>query len=212
MGVILNGILSGVSGRVAGVVGARWKDKQYLRRYAMPANPNTTLQQAQRNKMSYAVKWFKPLVGPVFNKYVDKFEKSMSGFNRIIKQNVALFVADHVETTMKVVLGKLWGPAGITGTSTSNILHLSWTPTSLGNNGAATDKVYAAVVNTTTGLWFFPPAEVARSAGSMTLDCTGAQDATFLTCFVWTAKYGTTSPTLLEMVSDSMAINVTHHV
>ena len=41
MGIIQSGILSPVSGKVAGVVGGKWKDKAYLRAWVKPANPNS---------------------------------------------------------------------------------------------------------------------------------------------------------------------------
>ena len=44
MAKIKAGILSKVSGKVAGVVGGTWKGTNYLRELVKPANPNTPLQ------------------------------------------------------------------------------------------------------------------------------------------------------------------------
>src|SRR5690606_2396552 len=93
MGKIRSGILSRVSGKVAGVVGGNWKNVAYLREYVVPANPNTAAQAAQRAKFSACVAFAKPLVGPIFQAYTDKFQKNMSGYNAFIKSNISLFPA-----------------------------------------------------------------------------------------------------------------------
>jgi hypothetical protein len=50
MAKILNGILGGGRGKVAGVVMGIWKGISYLKAYAVPSNPNTVPQQQQRTK------------------------------------------------------------------------------------------------------------------------------------------------------------------
>lgn len=89
MAKIKAGILSKVSGKVAGVVGGTWKGTNYLRELVKPANPNTPLQQAQRGKMSFVVKAARQLVGDVLNPYLNKFCKTMSGYNWFCKENIA---------------------------------------------------------------------------------------------------------------------------
>ena len=204
MGVILNGILGGVSGRVAGVVGGRWKDKQYLRRYAMPANPNTTAQQGQRNKMKYGVAFIKATIGSVANVYVDKFQRSMSGFNYTIQQNMASWALPVVFANVKLVFGKLWAPQTVA--AASNIAHISITfsGTSIGNNGATTDKIYAAAFDETLKLWYFPAAEVNRSVGTISIALSSVNETHNMHCYCWAAKRSLTSATLIEMVSDSV--------
>lgn len=51
MGKIPNGILGGVSGKVAGVVGGTWKGINFLRGYFVPTDPQTPSQMTQRGKM-----------------------------------------------------------------------------------------------------------------------------------------------------------------
>jgi len=61
MGKIGKGILGGVSGKVANVVGASWKGIDYLR--AKPqsvANPRTVLQVNQRTKFSLVLRFLQP--------------------------------------------------------------------------------------------------------------------------------------------------------
>ena len=156
MGILRSGILGHLSGKTAGVVGGKWKDKSYIREYVIPANPNTTPQQAQRSKFTLCVAFAKALVGQVFNVYVDKFEKSMSGFNRFISANVALFDGTTDYPVVKITQGKLW-PIVITNVgSTGGALLIAWVGTLIGNNGSVNDNIYAAAYDTTTGLWYFP--------------------------------------------------------
>lgn len=91
MAKIKAGILSKVSGKVAGVVGATWKGTNYLRELVKPSNPNTALQQAQRSKMSATVKCARNFVGDVFKPYLDKFLKNISGYNWFVKSNIGKF-------------------------------------------------------------------------------------------------------------------------
>lgn len=203
MGKLRSGILGHLSGKVAGVVGSRWKDQSTLREYVIPANPNTTPQQAQRSKMRVAVGFLKDLVGQVFNQYVDKFQKTMSGFNYAISQNIAYCVVSPTYANIRLTWGNLWGAIITAATySTPNVV-ITWEPSSLGNNGSATDKVYAVVYDISSNQWYFAAAEVARSTGTITVPCAAGLTESNLKAYAWAAKYSTTSPTLLEMVSNS---------
>jgi hypothetical protein len=203
MGILRSGILGHLSGKTAGVVGGKWKDKSYIREYVIPANPNTTPQQAQRSKFTLCVAFAKALVGQVFNVYVDKFEKSMSGFNRFISSNVALFDGTTDYPVVKITQGKLW-PIVITNVgSTGGALLIAWIGTLIGNNGSVNDNIYAAAYDTTTGLWYFPASEVARSVQAITITPGAGGVGHTFQCYAWAAKYSLTSPTLLEMVSNS---------
>lgn len=202
MARLRSGILGNVRGKVSGVVGGQWKDKNYIREYVKPANPNTSAQQVQRTKMSDCVSFCKSLVGPVFNAYTDKFQKSMSGFNFFVKRNIAEFDGSVDYSALKLVEGKLFAIDAtsfvyITGTP---ILNIAWTG-ALGNNGAEGDKVYAAVQDTSTDLWYFPAGEVARVTTSIGVVCPAGLTATNLECYVWASKY---AGTLVEMISNSV--------
>lgn len=91
MAKIKAGILSKVSGKVAGVVGGTWKGTNYLRELVKPANPNTALQQAQRSLMKATVRCARTLTGDVFKPFLDKFLKNMSGYNWFVKNNIKKF-------------------------------------------------------------------------------------------------------------------------
>ena len=99
MAKIKSGILSKVQGKVAGVVGATWKGKNYLRELVKPGNPNTPAQQLQRGKMSVAVKASRTFLAPVLTRFLSKFVKNMSAYNWFVKQNIA--DADSPSTDIK---------------------------------------------------------------------------------------------------------------
>lgn len=88
MAKIKAGILSKVSGKVAGVVGGTWKGTNYLRELVKPSNPNTPLQQAQRGKMAFVVASARQVVGDILNPYLNKFCKTMSGYNWFCRENI----------------------------------------------------------------------------------------------------------------------------
>ena len=203
MGKLRSGILGHLSGKVAGVVGSRWKDKSTLREYVIPANPDTDPQKAQRSKMRIGVAMMKGLVGQIFNEYVDKFQKSMSGFNYALSQNMACFLAPITVEDISICWGQLWPVTAPTATYVTPNVVCAWGSNDYGNNGAATDKIYACVYDISTGRWYFAGAEVARSTVGITVPCEAGLSEANLFAYVLAAKYSPTSPTLLEMVSNS---------
>lgn len=204
MGIIRAGILSRVSGKVAGVVGGSWKDKAYLREYVIPANPDTDPQKLQRALMAKCVAFGKPLVGSVFNTYTDKFERSMSGFNRFIKDNIKICTPTITYASIKMTNGKLWKPQSLVATYSGADLTLQFDGVSVGNNGDISDKIYAAVCYGATGVWYFPAAEVLREDASIVVTAEAGLTATGFHCYLWASQYSPTSPTLLQMISNSI--------
>jgi hypothetical protein len=168
MAIIKNGVLGNTTGKIGGVVGGKWKDKNYLRTYVIPANPNSVGQQAQRGKMSAAVAFAKLLTGQIFNVYTDGFQKSMSGFNAFIKANVAYFASPVVWASLKITEGKLYFAQG--GMSTYSTVQGKITvhnSDGVGSNGLPGDKVMAFAYNKVTGVVTFAAAEALRSDASI---------------------------------------------
>lgn len=110
MAKIKAGILSKVSGKVAGVVGATWKGQNYLRELVKPSNPNTPLQQAQRSQMGAVVRCARVFSGDVFKPYIDKFLKNMSGYNWFVKENIKKFNGTSNALTSALVFAFGNGP------------------------------------------------------------------------------------------------------
>lgn len=201
MARLRSGILGNIRGKVAGVVGSQWKDQNVLREFVKPANPNTAAQQAQRSLMSGCVAFCKALVGPVFNAYTDKFQKSMSGFNFFIKRSIVEFDGSPVYANLKLTEGKLY-LGGITAAPYQDgVDQIQFTySTAVGNNGAADDKIYAAVYHVPTELWYFAAAEVTRSAGTINVDVPDGMTGTDFECWLWAAQY---SGSIVSLLSDS---------
>jgi len=201
MARLRSGILGQLRGKVAGVVGSQWKDKNYIREYVLPANPNTLSQQAQRSKMTKAVAFAKPLVGPIFNPYTDKFQKSMSGFNRFIKSNIVIFDASPDLTAIVITEGKL-SPILTTDTvynTATGDCTVTWTENK-GNNGASDDMIYGAIYHEPTGIWYAMPMEKERSDLSILYILPTGLTATDLSSYTFAIQY---SGTLVNMISNS---------
>lgn len=107
MGKILNGILGGVSGKVSGVVGASWKGINYLRGYAIPSNPQTPAQTAQRAKMAFLVLIAKGLLSSVLNPLWNAIAVQMSAFNLFLQKNLVLITDDTDYEAILVGAGNL---------------------------------------------------------------------------------------------------------
>ena len=205
MSKLQTGILGGPKGKVGGVVGFRWKDTDCIRGYAIPANPNTTAQQTQRNLMKSCVAFAKLLVGQVFNTYTDKFIRSMSGFNYFVKSNITLFDGSTDYTAIKVSEGQLYPPASVAAALGATDVTVTF-GADLGNNGSATDMVYAVCYDASSGIMYFPPAEVARSVGSIVITVPGTLSEFNLHVYCLSAKY---VRTLVTMISNSVYSAVT---
>ena len=189
MSKIRSGILGNLRGTVSGVVGSQWKDVNYLREYVKPANPNSSAQQVQRSKMSDCVSFAKSLVGPVFNAYTDKFQKSMSGFNRFIKTNIGEFDGSPNYFSLVLTDGPLYQLQSVQATyNTADGETIIVWDEAIGNNGALTDAVYAAIYTTGTGFWFFPVAEETRDDETMTLTLPTGYTANTIEVWAWAAK------------------------
>lgn len=198
------GILGNIRGKVAGVVGSQWKDKNYIREYVKPANPQTALQTTHRQKMGRIVSFAKWLVGPVFNTYSDRFYKSMSGFNAFIKEYITTFTASPNYVAYLITVGKLSPLIGNTAVYTTGTgACVNTFDKNLGNNGADTDKVFSCVFDKGTGLWYFSSAEVDRSTETITVTCDTGLTATDLVAYIFAAQY---VGTLVKLLSNSDAI------
>ena len=200
MGKIRSGILSRVSGKVAGVVGGNWKNVAYLREYVVPANPNTTAQAAQRTKFSACVEFAKLLVGPIFQTYTDKFQKNMSGYNAFIKANIAQFPTPTWEN-LKITEGPLFPPFDASLSNSGGNGRVSWSGSDLGPNGSASDKVYGFIYNPTDKACVFAAAPVLRSAGVLTF--TGRELIDTDRVYVFASSY---SGDILKSISNSVGI------
>jgi hypothetical protein len=199
--ILDNGITGKVRKKLGNMVGANWKNKNYVRSYVQPAYTNTAAQIVQRDLFKGVVAW---AVG-ILNVYVDPFCRKMSAYNYIIKKNITYFVSMPEWYSTKICFGKLYPPqitdvAYVTGTGVTTVTF----GTDLGANGKSTDKVMAAVFCSATGRWYFAAAPVDRSVGSIVISCATGQAGEDLQCYTFGAQY---VKTILKMVSNSSHSN-----
>lgn len=166
MGKNSAGILSPLTGKVAGVVGFRWKDVAAIRSYVKPANPNTLPQQNQRNRFTYASKFGAAILGEVLQPLMDPFIKGQSAYNWFIQQNVQYFQNGGTPEDFTLTRGNLWSPTNVLAefVADPSRVSISWDAT-LGQNGLATDDVQAVVLDAETNLLYFSASAVHRDVG-----------------------------------------------
>lgn len=186
MGKIVNGILGGVSGKVAGVVGGSWKGVKYIRGYAIPANPNTAAQQTQRGKMSASVYWAKRLLTTIIQVYWNPFCSSMSGFNCFVKNNLlnAFTTADYSKLIMSA--GTLEGDSLDSAeydTATGAFTYAN-AGSPLGN-GLGTDIAVIVVLDTEHGVAHVNDDYFAREDGGNSFNIFQGLDATKLKAYLF---------------------------
>lgn len=143
MGVILQGILGGFSGKVGPVVGGKWKDIDYMRGYVIPANPNTVAQQGVRAKFAQLVETARLLIPVILQPFWDMFYSGMSGFNAWISANYANASSVGILGANAVMSrGTLEGVTGVVGTYQTGTggIAVEWDGTIFGN-GLDTDTV-----------------------------------------------------------------------
>ena len=201
MGVILQGILGGFSGKVGPVVGAKWKDIDYMRGYVIPANPNTAGQQTVRAKFAYLVALARLIIPTVLQPYWDRFYTDMSGFNAWISKNYAL-ASSTGELGASAIMAKgtletvpIISCVYTAGTGNCVVTY----DTGTNGNGLATDNVLLVMYNKTTDLLQFFEMGVTRADGSVTGDI--AINLSPANVFAYIFAYRGTGPSL--EVSDS---------
>lgn len=151
MGIINQGILGAVSGKVGPVVGGKWKNIPYLRSYVVPAYTNTDAQVAQRSALTavsnFARKMLTSIVQPLWNPKTSV----MSGYNLFIKTNIAKFITPSFAVTTDVLVadGNLEGIDNLSATySTSDgQIAITWDDNSGVNDALASDKLFLVVCN-----------------------------------------------------------------
>lgn len=157
MGKINQGLFGGFLNKTGNLVGGTWKGISTVRIYQPNvSNPRTTAQVNQRNKMA-AITYFASfiLVG-IIKPMWDRFASKMSGYNDFIRNNMSAVDTDGnmVYNNLIISKGNLDGFQSIACSADVSAETVTITATALPQNryGAATDIVYALVVDEDTGL------------------------------------------------------------
>ncbi|REG87876.1 DUF6266 family protein [Winogradskyella sediminis] len=154
MGVISQGILGGVSGKVGNVVGASWKGIDYLRiKPSNVANPRTEGQVSQRTKFALTLSYLQPNLGFIKVGYkgyaVQKteFNAAMSYvLNNAVGGTAPNFTIDYSLALLS--RGNLSSPLNpTTDLTTAGQVTFTWDDNSAEGNANATDKAMVLVYN-----------------------------------------------------------------
>ncbi|AEW85375.1 hypothetical protein FCOL_02650 [Flavobacterium columnare ATCC 49512] len=158
MGKIGRGILGGVSGKVANVVGSRWKGIDYIR--AKPqsvANPRTLSQVNQRTKFALVLRFLQPNLNFIkigYKNYAVKKSQFNSAMSYILN-NAIIGVSPDFEIDYSLALlsrGNLTGALNpVFDLTTSGQVQFSWDDNSTDGNALPTDKVMVVAYNPIKG-------------------------------------------------------------
>jgi hypothetical protein len=182
MGIIKQGILGGFSNKVGAVVGSSWKGIAVMKSKPISvANPRTTGQVNQRNKMKGLTQFLSPILADWIKPLVDRFAVKKSGFNVLTSLNIPFTSDSGVPNFNSLILsqGKLATPLinsiGASENSQSVIIGFS----SVLNNqyDANTDQLFTAIYNFTRSEWVGVNSAGVRSAGSVLIQVNKFIDA-----------------------------------
>lgn len=152
MGKLQGGILGIMTGKVGGVVGSTWKDKNTLRSYRSSIAVNNTAKAvAAKDVFSQCVAKAIQINGVIGRDLWQRFEKSQSGYNALVAQFRAAYDAanNFVENNLILSKGKIEETA-ITGAEiaqTGKAITVTW-PTATTGYQLSTDVPYVVLMST----------------------------------------------------------------
>jgi len=155
MGKLQGGILGIMTGKVGGVVGSTWKDKNTLRSYRSSIAVNNTAKAvAAKDVFSQCVSKAIQINGVIGRDLWQRFEKSQSGYNALVAQFRAAYDAANNFVAENLILskGKIEEPI-ITNQSIAAVgkaITITWATATTGYQ-LATDIPYV-VLMTSDGL------------------------------------------------------------
>lgn len=151
MATLLQGILGNVTGKVGNVVGAMWKGINYVKGYAIPANPQSVAQTAQRAKYTGCLSLAQGLLPTLITTYWNPFAVKMSGFNKFMSEALTNCSAlGLMNTNVRMSLGSLEGSTISSSTyNTANGDCSVAYSTTINGNGLATDYAGLVVIDKT---------------------------------------------------------------
>lgn len=144
--VLLNGILGPLKNKVGGVIAASWKGINYVRAYAIPANPNTTAQQLQRTHFQQLGLFAKRVLTTIIQPYWDPFYDSMSGYNAFMQYHRLNNTPPFDYADLFAARGTLEGETIDSAVYAAGNVTVGWTASGLGN-GEDTDTSVVLVVD-----------------------------------------------------------------
>lgn len=151
MGKLQGGILGIMTGKVGGVVGSTWKDKNTLRSYrASIAVNNTAKAVAAKDVFSKCVAQAIQINGVIGRDLWQRFEKSQSGYNALVAQFRAAYTASNAffEDDLVLSKGKIEDTPILAADINVNTkaITLTWNPANTGYQ-LSTDVPYVVIMS-----------------------------------------------------------------
>ena len=163
-----------LTGKLGGLVGARWKQSPYTRRYVIPANPQTSAQMATRDSWAMLVGWGRRINSTILKLFVLPKPKGMSPFNRFMQFNQWFIDTNpDVPSALKISEGGLYAEPITSAVSSAAAGTCVVTfPTAMQGEALASDLAIIVVWNATQDTYGFSTTEI-RSAGVATVTLAG---------------------------------------
>lgn len=207
MGILVAGLIGQVRNKVGNMVFSNWKGINTARAYAVPANPQSVDQTAQRTKFATVVSLAQNLLGTLITTFVNPFAVKMSGFNMFISMFIANATSDGLATSScQVTKGTLESASPVTSTynTATGEVAIQWDPTVSGN-GLGTDLVGCLVLDEATNeIIGYNPGTDTRSGDTKSITVATGLLASDLIAYFWFHR-GTGSSFI---VSNSVGTNV----
>lgn len=159
-----------LTGKLGSAVGFGWKGINAVRSYAIPANPKTDAQKAQRLMMTRLVAIARTLLLTVCHKFWNPGARNMSGFNAFIKSNLDRMYPEWDPEILSLCEGGLEGiqPTSAVKADVDNTVEIEWSAT-IQSNGLAGDFVVGVIYDEITQMAFISDTHILRSAASMAI-------------------------------------------
>jgi len=166
-----------LTGKLGGMVGARWKQSPYTRKYVIPANPQTVDQMANRDSWALLVAIGRRINSSVLKLFTWPKQKAMSAFNWFMHINKAYIDQNFDDPALMVISqgGLFIKPiTSVVASSAAGTVVVTW-PTDLEGEALATDVAIIAVHNATVDTYGFSTT-IERSIGEATVTLAGTVD------------------------------------
>jgi hypothetical protein len=156
-----------LTGKLGGLVGARWKQSPYTRRYVVPANPRTDGQMAVRDSWAFLVAIGRRINSTILKLFTLPKPKAMSAFNRFMQIN-KWFIDTHPDIfeSVKIATGGLYilPITSIVASEATGTVVVNW-PVTMQGEAKVDDIAIIVVFNDTQDSYGFSTT-VERSVGT----------------------------------------------
>ena len=155
-GVITGNILGDMKQKTGEIVFYLWKGIQVFRKKVIPSNPKTVAQTSQRTLFSDVLFVGQDLLLPVLKVFWKPLAIKMSEMNAFLKYNLLNQSGSFSASKLILALGSIpfTSISAANYSNGSGVVSIGYSP-SAGAGQETSDKMYGAVYNPTSKLWYF---------------------------------------------------------